>query len=114
MDISIFYWMALDTALFSDAEGGEDQVQDVVGGGLAGQRVERRQCTVKIKQDHLVRNGAGVGLRRIAQRRQRSRNRLVMAQAGQQAWFGRSSAGGEGQNPLAQFRNAFAGERGGF
>ena len=27
-------------SLFSDAEGGEDEVEDVVGGGLAGERVE--------------------------------------------------------------------------
>lgn len=48
-------------ALFSDAESGEDQVEDVVGSGLAGERVESPERAIEIEQDHLVRNGGGVG-----------------------------------------------------
>ena len=47
--------------LFSDAEGGEDQVEDVVGGGLAGERVESPERAIEIEQDHLVGDGGGVG-----------------------------------------------------
>ena len=53
----------LDTTLLSDAEGAEDQVEDVVGGGGAGDFVERAQGAVEIEQEHLVRDlgGHGVG-----------------------------------------------------
>jgi len=40
--------------LFSDAEGAEDQVQDVVGGSRAGDVVQRTQRTVEVEQKHLV------------------------------------------------------------
>ena len=35
------YWTPLDATLFSDTEGTKDQVEDVVGGGGAGDFVER-------------------------------------------------------------------------
>ena len=54
--------------LFSDAEGAEDQVEDVVGGGGAGDFVERTQGSVEIEQEHLVGdsgdNGVGRGVER--------------------------------------------------
>jgi hypothetical protein len=34
-----FGWMVLDSTLLSDAEGGEDPVQDVVGRCFSGQAV---------------------------------------------------------------------------
>jgi hypothetical protein len=40
---------ALQLTLFSDAEGTEDQVQDVVGGSGAGDVVERTQRGVEIE-----------------------------------------------------------------
>ena len=42
--------------LLSDAEGAEDQVQDVVGGGGAGDGVERPEGVVEIEQQHFVRD----------------------------------------------------------
>jgi len=48
-------------ALFSDAEGGKDQVEDVVGSGLAGERIEGPEGAIEIEQDHLVGDGGGVG-----------------------------------------------------
>ena len=45
-----------DWTLFSDAEGTEDQIKDVIGGGLAGERVKGPESTVEIEQDHLVRD----------------------------------------------------------
>jgi hypothetical protein len=44
------------TALLSDAEAAENQVEDVVIGGCAGDLVERTERTVEIEQKHLVRN----------------------------------------------------------
>ena len=43
-----------------DAERGKDQIQDVVGSGLAGERIESPQRAIKVEQNHLVRNGVGV------------------------------------------------------
>ena len=51
-----------------DAEGGEDQIQDVVGGGLAGQGIEGPESAIEIEQDHLVRDGGLIGAGSICQR----------------------------------------------
>ena len=40
--------------LFSDAEGGEDQAEDVVGGGGAGDLVQWAERVVEIEQQHFV------------------------------------------------------------
>ena len=53
--------------LLSDAEGGEDQVQDVVGSGLAGERVQSPERAIEIEQDHLVGNAGGVGCGGVGQ-----------------------------------------------
>ena len=45
----------------SNAEGGEDAVQDVVRGGLAGEGVEGAQGTVQVGEEELVRDAALVG-----------------------------------------------------
>jgi len=42
--------------LFADAEGGEDAVQDVVGGGFAGDGVQRVERAVEIQEEHFVGN----------------------------------------------------------
>ena len=42
--------------LLSNAEGAEDQIEDVVGGGGAGDGIERPQGVVEIEQQHLVRD----------------------------------------------------------
>jgi len=46
--------MLLEAKLLSDAETTEDQIQDVVGGGGAGDFIECFQCVVQVKQDHLM------------------------------------------------------------
>src|SRR5229473_828444 len=56
--------------LLADAERAEDQVQDVVGRGCSGDRVERAQRVVEIEQEHLVWNPAGHGILRTFQRSQ--------------------------------------------
>jgi len=41
---------------FPYAEAAEDQVEDVIGGGSAGDFVERPQGAVKVEEQHFVRN----------------------------------------------------------
>ena len=50
-----------ERASFADAERREDSIEDIVGGGCAGKPVERAQCVVEIKQQHLVGNVCGGG-----------------------------------------------------
>jgi len=57
-------WMVRNPTLLSDAESAEDQVQDVVGGGGAGDFVERAQGRIKIEQEHLVWHAGGPGVGR--------------------------------------------------
>ena len=40
--------------LLADAEFAEDEVEDVVGGGGAGEGIEGAEGFVEIEQDHLV------------------------------------------------------------
>src|SRR5271165_2793903 len=47
--------------LLSDAEGAEDQVEDVVGGGGAGNGVEGAEGAVEIEQQHFVGDFRGYG-----------------------------------------------------
>lgn len=42
--------------LFSDTEAAEDQVENIVSGGFAGDGIEWPQGAIKIEHDHLVRN----------------------------------------------------------
>ena len=51
----------VSSVLFSDAEGGEDEAEDVVGGGGAGEGVEGAEGGVEIEQKHLVRDAVGDG-----------------------------------------------------
>ena len=95
--------------LLADAEGGKDQIEDVVAGGLAGEGVEGPEGAVEVDQDHLMRNVAGVCLGRIGESGACRGNGLLVAQAGEQAGFSGGSAGGEGENSFAKSRNALAG-----
>jgi len=53
--------MALDCGLFPDAEGGEDEAEDVVGGGGSGEGVEGAEGGVEVEEDQLVGQAGGVG-----------------------------------------------------
>ena len=55
------------STLFSDAEGAEDEVENVVGGGGSGDFVERAQGGVEVEEQHLVRDFAGDGYGRGVQ-----------------------------------------------
>jgi hypothetical protein len=61
----------VDATLLSDAEGAEDQVEDVVRGGGAGDFVERAQCSVEIEQEHLVGDSGSDGVGRDVERGKR-------------------------------------------
>lgn len=63
---------------FSDAEGGEDQIEDVVGRGLPGQGVQGPKRAIEIEQDHLVRDMVLIGRLGISQCGNRSRDRLML------------------------------------
>ena len=54
-------FVACHPALFSDAEGGEDAVKDVIGGGFSGQAVQLPQRCVEIEQQHFVRDPGADG-----------------------------------------------------
>jgi len=47
--------------LFADAEGGEDEAEDVVGGGGSGEGVEGAEGGVEVEEDQLVGQAGGVG-----------------------------------------------------
>src|SRR5208282_3781336 len=104
-------WRALDATLFSDAEGAEDQVKDVVGGGGAGDFVERAQGRVQIEQEHLVRHSSRDGSARGVERGERVGDQLLMADAGKKSALQLVGAVSADvlQNGGAQHRNAFAG-----
>ena len=99
--ISTFYRTPPEAGSFSDAEGGKDQVQDVVRSGLAGEGVEGPERAIEIEQDHLVGNAAVVGLPGVSQGGESRRNGLVLAEIGEHAGFGGGSAGGQGQDFFA-------------
>jgi hypothetical protein len=48
---------------FSDAEAAENEIQDVVRGGRAGDFIEWTQRVIEIEQQHLVRCKVGYGSR---------------------------------------------------
>lgn len=48
-------------ALLADAEGGEDAVEDVVGGGGAGEGVEGAEGFVEVEEEHFVGDFLGYG-----------------------------------------------------
>src|SRR5208282_4789239 len=106
------HWTLLNATLLSDAEGAEDQVKDVVGGGGAGDFVERAQGRVQIEQEHLVRHSSRDGSARGVERGERVGDQLLMPDAGKKAAL--QLVGGVSadvvQDSGAQHRNAFAGE----
>ena len=57
-----------DTPLLSDAEGAEDQVEDVVGGGDTGDFVEGAEGSVEVEEKHLVGDAGGDGVGRVVER----------------------------------------------
>src|SRR5579862_3413168 len=73
--------------LFADAESAEDQVQNIVGGGGAGNFVESVQRVVEIEKQHLVRDLVGDGGFRRRKRRQRIAYQLLVTGVGEETTF---------------------------
>src|ERR1035438_851815 len=113
--VSTFLWIVLDTILLSNAEGPEDEIEDVVGGGGAGYFVEGTQGSVEIEQQHLVRNAGGYGVAGGSERAERVVHPFLMANAGEEAGFGvlRRVARDVTQDGFAQRGYAIAGQGGG-
>jgi hypothetical protein len=103
----------LEAGLFSDAEGGEDAVEDVIRGGGAGEGVEGFEGGVEVEEEHFVRDLLGDGLLRGSEGGLGLRDRFVMAEGGEHAAL---RAGGAGvdclQDLLAQFGDSLASEGG--
>src|SRR5262249_28543429 len=98
--------------LLADAEAGEDQVQDVIGGGLARDGVKRAQRAVKIEHDHFMRN-ASLG-RETCRRKtvERLFHQSLMADVGEKSGFLLSggAAGDVLQDRLAKVVDARSGD----
>ncbi len=62
---------------------------------MAGEGVEGPEGAVKVEQDHLVGDAAGVGAGRVADRPERSGNGLVLAQVGEDPGLGGGAARGK-------------------
>ena len=88
--------------LFSDAETGKDQIQDVLGRGLAGEGVKSPERTIEIEQDHLVGNVFCVRFRSVIQGSHGGQNCLMMPQVRQHAGLCSGASGSERQNLFAE------------
>lgn len=73
----------LEYSLFSNAEGGEDEVENVIGGGLAGERVEGPEGAIEVNQDHLVGDAVVVGAAAIFKSHACCDDALLLAEVGE-------------------------------
>lgn len=72
----------MEVILLADAEGGEDEVENVVGGGGSGEGVERGEGVVEVDQQHLVGDGSGCGGGGALQGGEGREDGLALAQVG--------------------------------
>src|SRR5580658_3914248 len=84
---STFPWMISDPTLLSDAEGTEDEVEDVVGGSGAGDFVEGAQGRVEIEEQHLVGDARAYGVGCGVEPSDRIVDKFLVANAGQEPGF---------------------------
>lgn len=94
--------------LFSDAEGAEDQIENVVGGSLPCQGIESPEGSVKVEQDHLMGDAAVVGMTAVFEGGSCVDNGLLLAKVCEETGFGGGSAGGELEDFLAERVDASA------
>ena len=73
--------------LLSNTEAAENQIQNVIRGGLAGDGVQRAQCSVEIEHDHLMRDSAFHGLAGIFKAGDGFFHQAPMAHVGEKAAF---------------------------
>ncbi len=90
--------------LLPDAEGGEDEVEDVVGGGFAGEVVEVAQRGVEVEQEHLVGDALVDRGGCCGKRIECSADGLMLAQVGEHAGlFFTAGSAHEGEDLFAQY-----------
>ena len=82
----------MELTLFSDAERAEDQVEDVVGSGGAGDFIQRTQSAIEVEQEHLVGNFLWNRSPSFIQRANRVGDQLLLAHIGQEAALALSAA----------------------
>src|SRR5690348_3397523 len=101
--------------LFSDAESAEDEAEDVVGSGGAGDFVERAQGVVEVKQQHLMGHALGHCGRGSIKSLQGILHQAAMAGIGQKSAFDLRAllAAHLAQDLGPEFGDAGAGEGGG-
>jgi len=106
---------AVARCLFADAERAEDQVQDVIGGGGAGDFIQRSQSIVEVEQEHFVRDFVVDGGFRGFERSQRVAHEALVADTGEKTALGMGAdfSADVAKNLGAKLRNAFSGESGG-
>ena len=105
--------MGLDASSFSDAKRGEDQVEDVVGGGGAGDFVELAEGAVEVEQEHFVR---GVALDRVGgggKSGERVLDQLLLAEVGEERGLLLGGAAGDLHYFLPQLGDSLSGQSGG-
>ena len=86
-DMVSLYVSGLRLRLLPNTKSGENPVQDVVGGGRAGDRVDRPQRGVEIQQQHLMRDADARRGARLRQGLARFLQELLVAQAGDEPAF---------------------------
>src|SRR5258708_7763718 len=102
-------------ASFADAELAEDEGEDVVAGGGAGESVESVEGFVEVGEDHLVRDGVGCGLLGAGQGCCCGGDGLLLAEIGEESGVGGGSDRGDvGEDGGAEFGEACSGQGGGF
>src|ERR1041384_2269637 len=103
---------AITRPLFSNTKAAEDQIQNVIRGGLASDGVQRTQRAVEIEHDHLVWNFASHGLARGIKAGDGFFHQALMAHVGEETAFLLSTAVPRNcmENLLAQLVNALPGK----
>jgi len=104
--------MFWDIVLLSDTKSAEDQAQNVIRGGGAGDFVERVQGIVKIHEEHLVRYLVADRGSRSIEGGGRPSYQFLVAQVGEEASFGGSArlAADMTENLCPELWNALAGD----
>ncbi len=99
--------------LFPHAKGFEDDVEDVVGVGGAGDEVEGAEGVVKVQEEHFVRRFPLGGLAGLRQAGEGVLNELLVAQVGNEFAFRPdvTRRGRERKYLFLEFRNSLAGQR---
>src|SRR5579885_1563864 len=104
--------MKLGPGLFPDAEGRENQIQNVIGRGFSGERIEMAEGRVQVEQQHLVRDLLRKCPACSIKRCYRTRDSLVMTDASQHSVIADARAMDQSEDGGAEFFQTFSGDGG--